>query len=354
MSPNQSFFQPIWDNRFLKLGNKTILKSMPSSSTTAISLLKNSGLNQVKDVLVLQNGHYRLKSHSELQIEVANILHQRQFQEIFLHHINIYATITRLHTLLNRIWDNIPTLNVPLIWSTTLKNGTVVPIASLEKKDTRGLLYNFPEPPTNYKAINYPEGTTHDEHTWKHLHFTSQFLLPMESDLMWRILHNGLNVGHKFQFMIDSNPLCSIGCNSTETIHHLFWTCPLSKAIWIFFLPMWRDFWINPLTWVNILDPSKLKLKPHLKSKIGKSTTLAFSVMRAIIFKTIWYNRNAIIYNDPSLTSDCTILQKIVAKSFQRHWISINRLGTSPLKNHLRRVFKILSYNNRFREMMEQ
>lgn len=119
------------------------------------------------------------------------------------------------------------------LWSAKLKNGMDTPIESLEKKDIRELLFKHPEPRINYQAINFPDETTHNKQTWKHLYFVSRFLHPMESDLMWRILHNGLNVGHKFQFMIDCNQKCSIGCNDTETIHHLFWSCPLSKAFGI-------------------------------------------------------------------------------------------------------------------------
>ena len=40
-----------------------------------------------------------------------------------------------------------------------------------------------------------------------------------------------------------------------------------------------------PLSWVNIIDPSKLLLKPIYKSKVAKAETMAFSVMVAIILK---------------------------------------------------------------------
>ena len=165
----------------------------------------------------------------------------------------------------------------------------------------------------------------------------------MESDLLWRILRNGLNSGHKLQYLIDINPRCPFGCRDMEKIQHLFWACPFAKNLWDYYLPMWRPLWEEDILWQHALDPSILTLRSGFKNQISKAASLIFCILRATIIYYIWFNRNATVFNEPGRTLDVLCLRKRINRSLQRHWVSFLRLAPSNGKNHARRLHNILT-----------
>lgn len=343
--PNQSAHQPIWDNRFILYKEKPIIQSFPPHLHEAIRYLNKAQLTHVHD-FIEYNHHdqqVQLKTPQILFEQAFFKLIQRNLSALFLREINLGIAVLRIHQLLTIIWDDLPKLLHPIVWKVKLPGGEVKILHNIEKQHFRSLLFIPEIPQTNYQAIGYPPEMVHTDNTWALQTKSSRYLLPMENDLIWRILHNGLNVGHKLQYAWDINPKCSIGCSSIETTQHLFWNCPLAQHLWDYYLGMWRPFWEEDIQWHHVLDPSTLTLRAYFKPRISRAAPLIFCILRAIVMHYIWFNRNAIVFNEPERTLDVLCLRKRINKSFQRHWVSFLRLAPLNGKNHARRLYKILT-----------
>ena len=169
--------------------------------STAIQLLQSIGYIHLQKFAALDQGRFALKSFRVLKHEIFSTLYQYDFVPLYLEYIKMAETILRILSLLEKKWTDLPTSDEPLSWSFQTKEGTLLPLAKLNKHDIRLIVFTPNIPILNYQRIGYILGFQHDQHTWIHFKRVSKFLLPMESDLIWRILHNGLNVGYKFQYL---------------------------------------------------------------------------------------------------------------------------------------------------------
>ncbi|EGZ04866.1 hypothetical protein PHYSODRAFT_461533, partial [Phytophthora sojae] len=89
-------------------------------------------------------------------------------------------------------------------------------------------------------------------------------LLPVYADLLYRLQHNALFLGYRFQHRTDSQTQCHHGCGALETAPHLFWFCSAAIEVWDPWLPAFQVFFDSKLEWENILL-FKVEPKPEAK-----------------------------------------------------------------------------------------
>ena len=79
---------------------------------------------------------------------------------------------------------------------------------------------------------------------------------PKQSFLGWSLLHQGLPIGIRRQYLGVPNPLCAF-YNQPKDFLHVFWSCDKAHDAWIWILSFFNPFLSTPYTWVHALlgDP---------------------------------------------------------------------------------------------------
>ncbi|CAH0486961.1 unnamed protein product [Peronospora farinosa] len=157
-------------------------------------------------------------------------------------------------------------------------------------------------------------------------------VLPVLSDLKFRLQHNALKLRSKYQWRpVDVG--CVHGCPDVETSRHLFWDCPYAQRLWSLFLPGFRSATERPLAWeaaVYLLDTG---LTPESSRTIGQHNFLrVFNVVRCCVFRSLWLHRNERVFQPTTPSSQA--------------WLDAHACCYARL--HLRRLLAVSS-NDRLR-----
>ncbi|GAB9476026.1 Pollike protein [Globisporangium polare] len=133
---------------------------------------------------------------------------------------------------------------------------------------------------------------------WKRDMKLNKNLLPVYGDFLFRLQHNALHLGYRFQHVEDAKTTCHFDCDHLETAQHLFWLCPFAKRMWDPLLqPLQRAFACE-LTWSNLLYFTRLKPTPQAKDNYGLLLFAVLNFVRAIVTRCIWMHRNDIRFHD--------------------------------------------------------
>ncbi|CAH0488952.1 unnamed protein product [Peronospora farinosa] len=93
-------------------------------------------------------------------------------------------------------------------------------------------------------------------------------VLPVLSDLKFRLQHNALNPRSKYQWRpVDVG--CVHGCPAIETPRHLFWDCLYAQRLWSLFMPTLQSATSCPLSWEAVLYLMDIQLTPAASQTVG-------------------------------------------------------------------------------------
>lgn len=126
-------------------------------------------------------------------------------------------------------------------------------------------------------------------------------LLSIFSDFVFRLQHNGLGFRYKYQWHTD-DVSCVHGCATPETPHHLLWDCYMAKRLWHLFLPMFSGLFQSTIGWLLVLFLHQLDVPAHHTTVFGSLLpVLLFNVVRSVVLRTLWLNRNKALFDPPAL-----------------------------------------------------
>jgi hypothetical protein len=133
---------------------------------------------------------------------------------------------------------------------------------------------------------------------WKRDIKLNKHLLPVYADFLYRLQHNALYLGYRFQHIQDAKTTCHFDCEHLETAQHLFWLCPFASRLWDPFIqPLQRAF-TSELTWSTLVYFTSLKPTQEAKHKYGYTLFVVLNFVRAIVTRCIWMHRNDIRFHD--------------------------------------------------------
>jgi len=132
---------------------------------------------------------------------------------------------------------------------------------------------------------------------WKRDLKLNKHLLPVYADFLFRLQHNALHLGYRFQHLQDAKTTCHFDCDHLETPQHLFWLCPFASRLWDPFLqPLQRAF-ASELSWGTLVYFTSLQPTPQAKEKYGITLYAVLNLVRAIVTRCIWMHRNDIRFH---------------------------------------------------------
>lgn len=173
---------------------------------------------------------------------------------------------------------------------------------------------------------------------WKRERHLDRDVLPIYSDLKFRLQHNGLRLRHKHRYRtLDIN--CVFHCPAVETAKHLFWDCPTANTVWEKTLHPLRRYFQTPLQWSTVVYWTVLDLCTEACQNFGTHNLLrVISVIRFVVLKTLWTERNNTIFRTNPATG---------AHDPKNIGISVTRQATYQIKAHLQRLGRIDALNTR-------
>ncbi|KAI9916869.1 hypothetical protein PsorP6_017826 [Peronosclerospora sorghi] len=135
------------------------------------------------------------------------------------------------------------------------------------------------------------------EDMWRKELMWDRYVLPVFSDVKYRLQHNAMGFLYKFQWrtQVTSSHTCVHGCEPIETAYHLFWSCCVAKDVWNYFLPAFDGLTESSITWNGVLFPSVLRVHPK--------TTQDYGYLVGFGLRAIWLHRNKRLYNSDITTS---------------------------------------------------
>ncbi|KAG6612001.1 putative pollike protein [Phytophthora cinnamomi] len=165
---------------------------------------------------------------------------------------------------------------------------------------------------------------------WKRERSLDRDLLPILADIKFRLQHNGLNVRKKYKHQT-SDVLCVHGCSDVEDAEHLFWTCPVARAAWDFFLPDYQSLLQPEVTWAGVVYLQGMVFQPTALLDFGSHNLLrVFNVLRCSVLYMLWLHHNDCMMNGTSTNKDYVIQR---AKAYVRlHLLRMSRADNPRLR----------------------
>ena len=113
--------------------------------------------------------------------------------------------------------------------------------------------------------------------------------------LIWRIGNNSLPINENLSCRLEYiDPNCTLCKNGWESCVHLFFECPIARALW---LSSCRGLRVDTSMLQTIVDTVKLIIEPPT-STINAHDQWLITLNMALILDEIWYLRNHICYQD--------------------------------------------------------
>ncbi|EEY58983.1 uncharacterized protein PITG_12003 [Phytophthora infestans T30-4] len=94
-------------------------------------------------------------------------------------------------------------------------------------------------------------------------------VLPVYSDLLYRLQHNALFFGYRLQHIQEAQRLCHHDCGVLETAPHLFWYCDFAARVWNDWIPTFQRLFTSSLEWESLLW---FKITPTPSAKTSMAT----------------------------------------------------------------------------------
>ncbi|KAL8005307.1 hypothetical protein Plhal703r1_c08g0045051 [Plasmopara halstedii] len=137
-------------------------------------------------------------------------------------------------------------------------------------------------------------------------------VLPVYSDLLYRLQHNALSSGHRLQHLYGAQSMCHHGCDFLEMAPHFFW--------YSLFLVHSNKTQFYFLSW-------SLKRRPTSAMAI-----VVFHIVRVVIFRCLWLHRNDIRFHDfqANVMNDQALVKAVVELHNERYY---QNLVFGPLRH---------------------
>ncbi|KAL8011300.1 hypothetical protein Plhal710r2_c053g0160781 [Plasmopara halstedii] len=132
---------------------------------------------------------------------------------------------------------------------------------------------------------------------WSLERFPQRDILPVYSEFLFRLQHNGLAFRYKYRWHTEDTK-CVHGCTILKTPYHLFWDCPTAQSLWHLFLSPFSRLFDFAFGWPQVLFLYKVTVSAAQQASYGFHTPLRlFNVVRCVILRTLWLNRNKAIFD---------------------------------------------------------
>ncbi|KUF85832.1 hypothetical protein AM588_10001081 [Phytophthora nicotianae] len=152
---------------------------------------------------------------------------------------------------------------------------------------------------------------TPSDRTWSLEYGWDRHVLPVCSDVKFRLQHNALGVRYKFKWrtQVDTSLTCVHGCIDAEDAKHLFWDCRVARFQWDFYLRPFEDLIEGDIDWTLVVFSERLRLKPTSLRLYGEQAThVVFNIVRCCVLRALWLHRNKRLYN-PDVSTSATFVQ---------------------------------------------
>ncbi|CAI5713291.1 unnamed protein product [Peronospora destructor] len=124
-------------------------------------------------------------------------------------------------------------------------------------------------------------------------------VLPVLSDLKFRLQHNALNLRSKYQWRPVDVGYVHV-CPAVETPRHLFWDCPYAQRLWSLFLPPLQLKTERPIRWEAAVYLTDIGLTPASSRDTGQHNILrVLNIVRCCVFRSSWLHRNERVFHLP-------------------------------------------------------
>ncbi len=125
----------------------------------------------------------------------------------------------------------------------------------------------------------------------------SKHTLPALGDFLYRLQHNALFLGYRFQHLPEAKVHCPFSCNNLETSPHIFWECPFAQIIWSPWIHRFTRFFRDPITWDRICFPIHAEIPDEYRAASPILHQLWFFA-KTIVTRSVWMHRNEIRFHD--------------------------------------------------------
>ncbi|KAL7680274.1 hypothetical protein Plhal304r1_c067g0155021 [Plasmopara halstedii] len=168
-------------------------------------------------------------------------------------------------------------------------------VSELSVARIRSILAEFTVPALPLSRLGVPSSPP--QSMWVRDFKMGRHVLPVYSDLLYRLQHNALFFGYRLQHLPGTQSMCHHGCEALETAPHLFWYCDFAIQVWADWITNFQTFFLGTLEWESVLF-FKLEPKPAAKARYGYSLFVVLHIVRAVIFRCLWLHRNDIRFHD--------------------------------------------------------
>ncbi|KAF4138706.1 hypothetical protein GN958_ATG12101 [Phytophthora infestans] len=171
-------------------------------------------------------------------------------------------------------------------------------VAELSVARIRKVLAQYPVPDLPLNRLGVEGGPP--KSMWTRDIKMGRHVLPVYSDLLYRLQHNALYVGYRLQHLQETQCMCHHGCGVLETAPHLFWYCDFAAKVWQAWLAVFQGFFKSTLEWESILL-FKVEPIPSAKSRYGYSLFVMLHIVRTVVLRCLWMHRNDIRFHELSV-----------------------------------------------------
>lgn len=201
-----------------------------------------------------------------------------------------------------------------------------IDIATVSNRVIKHLLVDRDPPPLPLLQLSVPDVDIGASH-WALELVLRRDVLPVYSDFVFRLQHNGLGFRYKYRWHT-GEVNCVYGCATPETPYHLLWDCYRAKRLWLLFLPPFSRLFQSMIDWPQVLFLHQLRVPAHNQATFGSFTPVRlFNVVRSVILRTLWLNRNKAIFDPPAL-----------------QFMGVFRQCLTLVRLHLQRLFKTMTH----------
>ncbi|CAI5717557.1 unnamed protein product [Peronospora effusa] len=197
------------------------------------------------------------------------------------------------------------------------------------------LLATQAPPPLPLLQLSVPDVTLSPSH-WAHERLLQRDVLPVYADFLFRLQHNGLGFRYKYRWlttMVD----CVYGCPTPETPFHLLWDCHTARHLWRLFLSPLTRLFRSVLGWDQVLFLHHLEVPVASRLIFGSRLPVRlFNIVRCVVLRTLWLNRNKALYDSPALPFFGVFRQclTMIRLHFQRFYTKLTHSQSREFARH--------------------
>ncbi|KAF4135669.1 Reverse transcriptase (RNA-dependent DNA polymerase) [Phytophthora infestans] len=292
---------PFWDNIYFTFGKAK--RPMSDVSADTIVRLKELDFRRLQDYVDF-NGTYVTPDLLEMLLDDADFARPRSKKRL------VNDTVRRLSLITPGdgpyYGPHRPTKVESACHGWCFNN---VPVVDMANRDFVSLVLKARQ---TVKTPNLPlrqlglGGLILDDRTWIAEYGWDRHVLPVCSDVKFRLQHNALGVRYKFKWrtQVDTSITCVHGCEDTEDAKHLFWECRVARVQWECYLKPFEDLIVGDIDWTLVVFSARLQLKPTSNRLYGEhAMQVVFNIIRCCVLRALWLHRNKRLYNPEVSTS---------------------------------------------------